>query len=163
MAETDDRPDAEPDVVVQTTVAAPADRLYAMVSDVTRMGEWSPETAEGVWRGGATGPEVGARFAGRNRLGWRRWSTSCRVVEADPGRAFAFDVTSGPLRVSRWAYRFEPAAEGTTTVTEEWTDHRGRTIVLLGGVVTGVPDRKEHNRASMEQTLAALKEAAEAE
>lgn len=150
------------DVRVSTTIAAPADRLYAMVSDVTRMGEWSPETAEGVWRGGATGPEVGARFSGRNRIGWRRWSTSCRVVEADPGRAFAFDVTSGPLKVSRWAYRFEPAGDGATTVTEEWTDQRGRTIVLLGGLVTGVSDRKAHNRESMVQTLAALKGHAEA-
>lgn len=145
-----------------TEVAAPADDLYAMVSDVTRMGEWSPEATGGTWLKGATGPAVGSRFRGRNRLGVRRWFTDNEVVEADVGRAFAFRTTSGPLAVSLWRYRFEPSADGSsTTVTEEWTDERGALVRWGGRLLTGVGDRAQHNRKSMEETLVALKAAAE--
>ena len=56
-----------------------------MVSDVTRMGEWSPETIRCTWIDGATGPAVGARFKGTNRRGIFRWSTKPEIVVADRG------------------------------------------------------------------------------
>jgi hypothetical protein len=43
---------------------ASPDRVWELVSDVTRVGEFSPETFEAEWLGGASGPEVGARFRG---------------------------------------------------------------------------------------------------
>ena len=43
--------------------ASPED-VWALVSDVTRIGEFSPETFEARWRRGSTGPELGARFKG---------------------------------------------------------------------------------------------------
>jgi uncharacterized protein YndB with AHSA1/START domain len=151
----------EATVTVSTTVEAPGERVYDLVSDITRMGDWSPESQGGRWLDGASGPAVGARFKGRNQRGWRRWSTTCEVTEADPGEAFAFRVTSiGGMRVATWRYRMEPAGS-STTVTEEWTDDRGGTMKVLGRLATGVPDRAEHNRAGMQQTLTALKAAAE--
>ena len=36
-------------------IEAPPERLYPMVSDLSRMGEWSPENRGGKWVGGATG------------------------------------------------------------------------------------------------------------
>ena len=42
------------------------------MSDVTRIGEFSPETFEAEWTRGSTGPEVGAYFKGhvkRNGVG----------------------------------------------------------------------------------------------
>ena len=57
-------------------VAAAPEKVYELVSDVTRMGEWSPETTSAEWIDGATGPAVGARFKGRNRNGVARWSTT---------------------------------------------------------------------------------------
>src|SRR5687767_630723 len=112
-----------PEVKVAERVAAPADALYAMVSDVTRMGEWSPENLGGRWLGAATGPAVGARFRGSNRRGLRRWSTTCTVVAADPGRRFAFEVAFAGIPVARWSYEFAPG-NGDTVVTETWTDRR---------------------------------------
>ena len=82
-------------------VSASADELWRLVSDVVRMGEWSPENVGGRWLGGATGPVVGARFRGSNRRGWRRWSTTCTVVAADPGHTFAFDVQVFRIPASR--------------------------------------------------------------
>jgi hypothetical protein len=139
-------------VEVTRESSAPPDRVYELISDVTRMGEWSPETTACVWLGGATGPEVGARFRGRNQIAWRRWSTTCTVTAADPGRRFAFRVTSGPLAVADWAFDIEPTPDGCR-VTESFTDQRGWLITTGGRLITGVSDRGEHNRASMGTTL----------
>jgi hypothetical protein len=91
--------------------------LYDMVSDVRRMGEWSPECRHCEWIDGATGPAVGARFKGSNQHGLARWSTKPRVVVADPGREFAFVIGHLGHDMTRWSYRFEPAADHTI-VTE---------------------------------------------
>jgi uncharacterized protein YndB with AHSA1/START domain len=142
-------------------IAAPAEKVYAMVSDVTRMPEWSPEQAKTVWVRGASGPAVGARFRGTNKNGWHRWSTSCRVIDATPGKRFAFRVTDYGFSVSDWIYEFEPTATGCK-VTESTVDRRGWLIRTGGGPVTGVYNRAEHNLEGIRKTLAALKAAAEA-
>ncbi len=148
-------------VRVEREIAAPADQVWSMVSDVTRMGEWSPETTSCRWTKGATGPAVGARFVGNNQIGKRRWFTSCKVVEATPGESFAFQVTSGPLKVATWSYRFEPTDTGCR-VSEEFVDERGWLAHNGGRLLTGVSDRPNHNREGMETTLANLAKVAEA-
>ena len=148
--------DASPTTVrVTRDIAATADALWGMVADVTRMGEWSPETARCQWLRGASGPAVGARFKGVNRNGKRRWSTISTVRDCVPGEVFAFATTAGPFSVARWEYRFEPSPTGTT-VTETWTDQRGRIATRLGKPVSGVDDRAIHNRVGMEATLERL-------
>ena len=141
-------------------IAAPSEQLWAMVADVTRMGEWSPENVGGRWLGDATGPAVGARFRGSNRRGWRRWSTTCTVVAAEPMRAFAFDVEVAGIPASRWIYEFRPDGDATV-VTETWTDRRPRWFARLAGVTMGIRDIRAHNRANIEETLANLATAAE--
>ena len=143
------------EVTVQRTVAASPQAVYDLVSDVTRMGEWSPETTSCRWLGGASGAAVGARFRGANRKGWRRWSTTCKVVSADPGRLFAFDVTVGPLAIARWTYEFV-ADGGATVVKESWIDRRPQWMALVDPAVMGIRDRAQHNRQTMEATLANL-------
>jgi uncharacterized protein YndB with AHSA1/START domain len=147
-------------VSVSVDIAAPPDRVWAMIADVTRMGEWSPETESGAWLRGATGPAPGAKFKGTNRNGAKKWDTVATVVDADPGRRFSFRVTAGGFKVAEWCYTFEPTATGCR-VTETWTDQRGRLVAMLGKPVSGVADRATHNQAGMEQTLAGLKAAAE--
>jgi hypothetical protein len=146
-------------VQVEQRIAAPAAALYEMVSDVTRMGSWSPETTSCHWIGGATGPAVGARFKGTNKRGWRRWQTTCTVVAAAPGDRFAFDVALGPLPIARWAYDFVPDGGGCQVV-ETWTDRRRRVLRRLSPLVMGVADQAEHNRVEMQATLAQLRVAA---
>ncbi len=103
-------------------MVAPADRVWDLVSDITRVGEFSPETFEAEWLDGASGPEVGARFRGhvrRNGRGPVYW-TACTVVASDPGREFAFTVAGpGGPTVSTWRYHLAPSAEGTD-VTESF-------------------------------------------
>ncbi len=103
-------------------MSAPVDQVWDLVSDVTRIGEFSPETFEAEWLDGATGPAVGARFRGhvrRNGRGPVYWTT-CTVLACEPGREFAFGVDSfGSSPVNTWRYRLEPSAGGTD-VTESF-------------------------------------------
>jgi uncharacterized protein YndB with AHSA1/START domain len=149
------------EVEVREHISAAPAALYDLVSDVTNMGRWSPENRSCRWLKGASGPQVGARFKGANRDGWRRWSTRCTVVEAEPGRSFVFDVDFGGFPISRWTYRFAPDGDGTEVV-ETWRDRRQRWMVRVSPTVMGVKDRAGHNRSGMVATLAALKRAAEA-
>lgn len=107
---------------VTVQMAAPPDQVWDVVSDVTRVGEFSPETFEAEWLGGASGPAVGARFRGhvrRNGRGPVYW-TVCTVTTCDPGRDFGFAV-GGPRDtvVNTWRYQLEPSADGTA-VTESF-------------------------------------------
>ena len=138
------------------TVGARSAKVYAAVSDVRRMARWSPECfATWVWSRRAGTP---ARFVGFNRRGVFVWFTTCRVVVAEPGREFAFDVTTFGMPVSRWSYRLA-AVPGGTEVTECWQDQRSRGAHVVGRVFTGrvANTRPEANRSGMRTTLARLK------
>jgi uncharacterized protein YndB with AHSA1/START domain len=147
-------------VSVTREIAAPAKNVWALISDITRMGEWSPENDGGRWLKSATEARPGAKFRGVNRRGKRKWSTLATVTDAEPGRSFSFRVTAQGLKVADWSYSFEPTARGCR-VTESWTDRRGRIVLTVGKWLTGVEDRAAHNRAGMEQTLERLATTAE--
>ena len=149
-----------PDVEVRETIDAPPQDVYDLVTDVPRMGEWSPETASCRWLDSASGAAVGARFRGSNRRGPLAWTTTCTVTAAEPGKRFAFSVAWGGLAISDWAYTFEPTGSGCTVV-ESWSDRRPGAMRLASMPVMGVVDRSAHNRRGMVVTLAALKRAAE--
>ncbi len=147
------------EVTEQITVAAAPGEVFAAVADLRRMARWSPECfAVWVWRGPDGLPR---RFVGWNRRGAFVWFTTCRVVVARPGEEFAFDVTTFGQPVSRWGYRFAPAAEeaGGTLVTEYWQDSRNRAALVLGRIFTGAvaTRRPEANREGMRATLLRLK------
>ena len=145
---------------VTATVQAPPEQLYALVADLPRMGEWSPENTANEWIGGATHAVPGARFRGANRSGLRRWSTTCTVLVADPGRLLSWESKFLGMPIAQWTYRFEPEGEGCTVVTETVEDRRSRLMRAMQPV-TGVKDRAAHNRATMEVTLERLKTAVE--
>jgi uncharacterized protein YndB with AHSA1/START domain len=144
-----------PDVSVTKEMAASPERVYALVADLPRMGEWSPENRGGEWLDAAAGVRPGTRFRGRNRNGRRAWKSLVTVVDADPGRRFAFRSSIGPVRISDWSYTFEALPTGCR-VTESWTDLRPGWFRPIARIATGVKDRPPHNRRGMEQTLARL-------
>ncbi len=98
------------------SVAATPDALYELVSDVTKMGQWSPICKACWWDDEPGGPRVGAWFTGRNETPERTWETRCRVVAATPGQEFAWEVNDGWVH---WGYTF--AADGSgALLTENW-------------------------------------------
>ena len=151
-------------VSVTVDVAAGPEVVWGLVSDLSRMGEWSPECTGVRWRGAAPGPggpTVGAVFTGKNRIGIRRWSTKGTIVAAEPNRRIAWDMSALGLPGARWSYTIEPAGGGCR-VTESWEDKRGALVHAVGLLTTGVKDRTAHNEAGMRTTLERLKTAAEA-
>jgi uncharacterized protein YndB with AHSA1/START domain len=146
---------------VTVHMEAPVERVWDLVTDVTRIGEFSPETFEGQWIGGATGPAVGARFKGhvkRNQRGPTYW-TECQVTTSDPNRAFEFAVVMrGDRPVNTWGYRLQPA-DGGTDVTEyfQLTENVGTRIYwfLLGWA------RAKTNERGMRTTLERIKSVVE--
>lgn len=109
---------------VTVHMAAPVTDVWSLVSDVTRIGEFSPETFEAQWTHGATGPAVGARFKGhvkRNGVGPTYW-TPCTVTRCEPpgsngAGVFEFSVGLDANPINTWGYRMQPQ-NGGTSVTE---------------------------------------------
>ncbi len=142
-------------------IAAPPGRIYALVADLPRMGQWSPECRQVEWLGGSTGPAEGARFVGHNQGGPRgllKWSRQGRVVTAAPGHEFAFVTEEGGQEGTEWRYRLEPVAGGTK-VTESYRVTR---IPAWARIVDVPTNRAGELRRAMEHTLEQLKGAAEA-
>jgi hypothetical protein len=137
--------------------ASPAD-VYAVVSDVTRMGEWSPETVRCEWVDGATGPAVGARFKGSNRRGIARWSTTPTIVVADAGREFAFVVDD----TTKWSFRCEADGAGTRLVESfEMVAPMPRRYVLAERYIMRIKDRRADLERGMAETIRHIKIAVE--
>jgi hypothetical protein len=143
-------------------IARSPEALYDMVSDVARMGEWSPVCTACWWDEG-DGPRPGAWFTGRNELPERTWETRSQVVVADRGREFAFVVGDSWVR---WGYTFA-AVEGGTQVTESWE-------FLPAGIArfhdrygddapAQIANRAEAAHTGIPVTLAAIKKTAESE
>ncbi len=120
-------------------IAASPERVYAAISDVTRMGEWSLECEACEWHEGFDGPVVGATFDGHNRNGELVWTTQGKVVEAEPGRAFVFECFAGTYHYSTWGYRFEPTETGCR-VTEWSEDLRPESALEMSKKISGIDD-----------------------
>jgi hypothetical protein len=141
-------------------MAAPAERIWPLVSDVTNTRRFSAETFDAEWLGGATGPAVGVRFRGHvRRNGWwpPYWSV-CTIDVCDPGREFAFTVEVAGQRVNTWRYRFEPNGEGTD-VTESF-ELQNMWWTRLYWAMAGWTRRKT-NVANMRTTLEQIRTAVE--
>ncbi|MGQ0623928.1 MAG: SRPBCC family protein [Sporichthyaceae bacterium] len=145
-----------------TEIAASPESVYAMISDLTRMGEWSPENTGGKWIGKAEPGTVGAKFKGKNKNGKKTWSAAVVVTEASAPKRFAFSTVVGPIKAADWSYEITPTATGCQ-VSESWVDRRPAPLASpkVYKALTGVTDRSASAKAGIEATLANLKKAAE--
>ena len=148
---------------VSVEIEASPDRVYQLVSDITRMGEWSPECRMCTWVRGATGPAVGARFRARNK--GRRgpsWFNTPVVTAAEPGREFAFNRSGPGIGSYTWRYVLEPTDSGTR-VTESYEAERPvpKPMSRFTEFWTGSSDRDGDLREGMRTTLERIKAAAE--
>lgn len=137
-------------------VDATPEAVWALVSDVTRIGEFSPETFEARWTRGSTGPELGAWFKGhvkRNGVGPTYWAL-CQVTACVPQEVFEFAVGPEQMALTNWGYRLRPDGEGTT-VTEYFRIEPSVPMRLYWAVLG--PLRGRTNRRGMRTTLQRMK------
>jgi Polyketide cyclase / dehydrase and lipid transport len=104
---------------VETVTDATPEQVWAVVADVTRVGEWSHECGGAMWVEGATSARAGARFSGANRVGRVKWSRVNEIVCVDAPRELAWRTV--PTRLypdsTEWRIRIEPE-DGKTRIVQ---------------------------------------------
>ena len=150
------------------TVAAPPEKVWARVCDITRMGDASPACTGCEWDDPVAGMTAGAWFTGTNQSGEHTYTTRCQIDTVEPGRSFAFVNfgLAGDSASSRWGYEVEPV-DGGTRLTETWEILPGLVEHVQENypdvdIAAIVEDRKAFAENGLEQTLAALKAELEA-
>lgn len=132
--------------------------VYELLSDITRMGDWSPECYRCEWLDGATTAAVGVKFRGHNRLGKARWTTDAIVTTADPGREFSFAVLHKSGReVTLWRYELRQVG-GRTEVVESY---RFMWCPIVNRIAQLPIPRDKQLRGGIKETLQRIKVAAE--
>lgn len=139
--------------------ASPA-QVWALITDVTRMAEWSPQVVRSFVLGGPV--RLGTRFVNINHHGWKHWPTNAKVVRFTPHSDFAFQILENN---TIWSFQLEPTADGGTRLTQRRETPRGISLlskaltkVALGGQEPFVAELRE----GMEETLQRVKADAEA-
>jgi uncharacterized protein YndB with AHSA1/START domain len=139
------------------TIDATPELLYDLISDVTRMGEWSPECTSCEWID--TPGEPGSRFQGHNRRGPARWTTTAKVLRAERGVEFTFATLHGDEIPTRWTYKLD--GQGPTVITESFEAvHTPLLFAVLERTV--LRRRQAQLEAGLHTTLEQLKRFAEA-
>jgi len=138
------------------------EKVWDLVSDITRMGEYSPEVVEAEWLNGATGPAVGARYRGhvkRNENWPVLYWTECEITECVPGKVFEFAVVMRDRPVNTWRYEFRETDDGGCDATESF-DLGGNVWVKIWRPLGGFL-RQRRNQRDMRTTLLRVKAVAE--
>lgn len=149
------------------TIAAPPERVWERVTDLTRMGDASPVCTGCEWEAPATGFAEGAWFVGHNEQDGRTWSSRCEVVDVVPGRSFAFvNHGGGDHDLVRWGYEVEADGDGTR-LSESWAvldDYPGFVASTYPDIDLGerLAERERTAHEGIAATLAAFKAELEA-
>jgi hypothetical protein len=144
------------------SIDAEPEAVYALVADITRMGDFSPVCKRGEWL-----DDDHTRFTGENVLPDMQWTTTCRVDVAAPGREFTFTNLGmdGARELVRWSYTMEPAGDGTA-LSEHWEVLPGygdfwASVAPNSNVEVYLDTVVERTHSGMAETLANIKAAAE--
>lgn len=152
-----------PTVEVSTWIAAPPERVWPLVSDITLMPELSGELQDVAWCDGA----VGERFVGRNRHdAMGEWTTTSHVITCEPPAVFAWAVTDPANPTASWRFTLESADGGTTL--RQWM-RIGPAPSGISLAIERMPDKEQkivfvrmrELETSMIATLAAIKDRVE--
>jgi len=151
---------ADRELRAEATIAAPPDKVWTLVTDTTRMPEWSPELVRmlPLKRGGM---RRGQWYLGINRRKAVVWPTRNVVAVLEPGRVVAWDTTSSG---ARWIWEVRPSGEGTHVVHRRPVPERLTLVsrlfapVFLGGSL----EHADELEAGMAATVERLKAVAEA-
>ncbi len=141
-------------------IAAPPEKVWALVSDLRRMSEWSPQVRKQIVLG--RGVKHGTRTFNINGQGKLRWPTTAKVVTFEHNKKLAFKIVENR---SVWTYELEPTPTGTR-LTESRTTPNGTTKFSdvsvekgLGGAETFEASLSEGISTTLERIKAAAETA----
>lgn len=139
-------------------IDAPPARVWEVVSDLRRMGEWSPQCKKMIIRGGEV--KQGTRTINVNRQGWKVWPTRSYVKVFEPERELALKIAENG---TVWTYELEPTSTGTR-LTEHRTAPNGVSSLsnfLSRNVLGGTENFEAELEQGIAETLRHIKAAAE--
>jgi uncharacterized protein YndB with AHSA1/START domain len=148
---------AAPLLQAEVEINAPVSKVWSLVSDLSRMPQWSPQCR--VMK--LLGPlRPGTRTLNLNRHNMLFWPTTSVITEVLPERKLAFRV---PINTTVWTYELEPTATGTRLVE---TRHAEKGVTAVSTAITkaalgGVDTFETELLEGMNQSLARIKAAAE--
>jgi uncharacterized protein YndB with AHSA1/START domain len=148
---------AAPLLQAEVEINAPVSTVWSLVSDLSRMPQWSPQCR--VMK--LLGPlRPGTRTLNLNRHYLLFWPTTSVITEVLPERKLAFRV---PINTTVWTYELEPTATGTRLVE---TRHAEKGVTAVSTAITkaalgGVDTFETELLEGMNQSLARIKAAAE--
>ncbi|HEU4812331.1 MAG TPA: SRPBCC family protein [Nocardioides sp.] len=149
------------ELYAEATVAAPPERVWELLTDLSRMPDWSPELVAMVpLKTG--GLRLGQWYLGINRRKVALWPTRSVVAVLEPGRALAWDTRSSG---ARWIWEVEADGAGGTRLVHRRPVPAGVTLlsrVFAPLALGGSASHADELEAGMQQTVARLKAAAEA-
>lgn len=142
-------------------IAADPATVWSLVSDVPRMGEWSPVCRRVEYLDGATSPSEGTRFVGHNRQFGARWSRTCVITTCRTGQELAFHTLFRDEVGTRWRYRLEPSDRGTRLVESYELVAMPRWVAAMQRVPGMASRSRLETKKGMQRTLSRIKSAAE--
>lgn len=150
---------AAPLIEESVEITATPETVWSLVSDLTRMGEWSPQCRKVIVRGGDV--RVGTKTINLNRRGLLVWPTTATVVRLEPNRHIAYRITEN---TTVWGFEIEPTDTGVR-LTERREARDGETTKLSSTLISvamgGAESFEKELAAGMRETLAKIKAAAE--
>ncbi|NBE99299.1 SRPBCC family protein [Nonomuraea sp. KC401] len=138
------------ETTIEELLPASAKAIWTVLTDPTRVGEWSSECRTSHWLDGATEPTAGARYIGWSQVRWISWSRACRILRADRPHQYQFETISRS-HCTHWSFQLEPSgaatrAQQTFEVPRIWKvfeltvalllpEHRDRTYSLQADLI----------------------------
>ena len=144
----------------EATVHTSPDRVWDLLTDFSRMSQWSPETVTMLpMKPG--GLRLGQWYLGLNRRKAAVWPTRSVVAVLEPGRTLAWDTRSSG---ARWIWELAPAGESTHVVHRRPVPSRLTlgSKLFAGALLGGGEEHADELEQGMAQTVSRLKAAAEA-
>ncbi|WP_026919118.1 SRPBCC family protein [Gordonia shandongensis] len=150
---------AEPLIEDSIEIDATPEKVWAIVSDLRRMGEWSPQCKKMIVFGGDV--KLGTSTLNINRRGPLVWPTRSKVVSFEPDREIAFRIAENR---TVWSFRIEPTATGVR-LTESRTAAGGATTkvssTLVDKFMGGEKNFEDELAVGIRETLGKIKQAAQ--
>lgn len=138
-------------------LAAPPETVWELVSDVSRMSDWSPECRK-ILVLGSPKQGVGTKFIGLNRRGWAVWPTTSKVVRFEPGKAVAWRTRESG---ATWSYEIAPTASGTSLTGRRELPSYTIGTKLMAPIIGGAGGHDQELAEGIRTTLERIKAAVE--